>query len=124
MIGRGSLVATRHRQVLVEDLEGEEFIVPHPTRGFAFICCGEVTPVLGPRALVQLEDGRDLLLAQDVLVATPSGLIRAGTLTPGVRLWGTLPAIVEAVTLDEGSTCRIEGLSGVLFGVNSITVMG
>lgn len=107
---------------MVEDLEGEDFPVPHPTRGYAFVPCGEVAPVLGPRVILMLTDGRDIIVSETLGIFTASGgLVQANQLSPGASLAG---GELEGTAADEGTTFDIPALRGVAFMVDGISVMG
>jgi hypothetical protein len=125
MLARGTILYTRGGRVLVEDIEGEEFPVPHPTKGFSFVRCEDAQVIEGLRTILMLEDGRDLIVASDLLVFTQSGgLIAACHLQPGTMLAGPSPGKLEGLRNEAGSLYEIETLRGVPFVAQGISVMG
>jgi hypothetical protein len=122
MIGLGTLIHTRRGPVLVEDIEGEVIPIPHPTRGYVFAPCGDPICYEGPRTLLMLDDGRDLLVSSTIhLFLEDGGTIEAHLILPGTRLAG---GVVEAVSHDAGSLYHLPALEGVPFTVNGITMLG
>lgn len=126
MIAQGTKVYTRRGYLLVEDIEDEDFPVPHPTRGFAFVRCGDVIPIVKDRILLMLVDGRDLIVASDLSLFTEGGtLVSAAAITPGTSLTGPEPGVVEGVSQEkEGTVFDIPTLHGVPFVVNGLSVLG
>ena len=125
MIARGSEVYTRRGYVLVEDLEGEDFPVPHPTRGFAFVRAADPVPVFQNRVVLMLRDGRDIIVAAELGVFLEGGaLVPADRLQPGSCLAGPVPGVLEGISRDEGTLLDISTLHGVPFVVNGLSVMG
>ena len=122
MIGLGTSVHTRRGPVLVEDIEGEVVPIAHPTRGYVFAPCGDPICYEGPRTLLMLEDGRDILVSSTLdIFLEAGGTIPAHRILPGTRLAG---GVVEALAHDAGSLYHLPALEKVPFVVNGLSVLG
>ena len=72
MIGRGNTIWAQGGPVRVEDIdEGHRFsFQTHPPSGVRLRVLGESLVQYGPRSLVLLEDGRDLVVAPTLMFRT------------------------------------------------------